>query len=118
MTGKEFYDNVVKYYGDYNYTQKNAIVAYLYEVRSKTKDLFEQYLDKLYQKLLRNYSNRYKTPPDIAELVKYHSEIMDELELETPKPLMIEENTEYISEELWEKARKRYPKIFMRKEKE
>lgn len=112
MTGKQFYENIVNYYGDYNYAQKTVIVSYLRELKEKTGAMFEDYLDKLYNRLLRSYSNRFKIPPDVAEMVKYYTDIIDEISIDRSGTLMLPEVTEPVKEEEWAEIKKRYPKLF------
>lgn len=69
---KEFLDRVQGYYGPYNNIQGREIVRYL----AKYERSYTNWLDILYDEVLKNYSSRWKLPPDIAvfeevkELVK------------------------------------------------
>lgn len=63
------YDNFVKaiedYYGDYRPAVKGLVIEYL------KKQISESRLKAFYSILINNYSNKYKIPPDIAEMNKY-----------------------------------------------
>jgi hypothetical protein len=59
---KEFMDRMQAYYGPYSQGQGPEIARYL----KRFADAYEDYLDKLFDHVLRSYSSRWKTPPDIA----------------------------------------------------
>jgi hypothetical protein len=59
---KEFMDRMQAYYGPYSQGQGPEIARYL----KRFGDAYEDYLDKLFEHVLRSYSSRWKTPPDIA----------------------------------------------------
>ncbi|MCF7943787.1 MAG: hypothetical protein K9L21_05105 [Spirochaetia bacterium] len=62
MDLREFMERVQAYYGPYSNGQGPEIVKYL----KPFTDAYEDYLDKLFDHVLRNYSSRWKMPPDIA----------------------------------------------------
>ena len=67
------YENFIKtieeYYGDYRPAVKGLLLAYL------KKEIKPEYLKQLFSLVIKDFSNQYKTPPDIAIFNKYLNDV-------------------------------------------
>jgi hypothetical protein len=78
MTVDKFVTMVEEYYGKYERPAVRKIVT-----RYLAK-LGENFLDRLYQKLVLGYSGQYRYTPDVAILDKYKREVWRDMENSTP----------------------------------
>ena len=78
MTTDKFVTMVEEYYGKYERPAVRKIVT-----RYLSK-LGESFLDRLYQKLVLEYSGQYRYTPDVAILERYKKEVWREMDNGVP----------------------------------